>query len=388
MSNAIIKTIRDILVTSGKFLASDIEKQISYSRGSLNKTLRDLVSEEVLLMSPRSGAAVKYRLHDNEKALRFLFVERNGLMIEDLARAWGARLQTATLKANRYVAAGLLLKHGLPPKKIVYELLDVFEQDFSPEQKKVIEKYYAYVTPDGRLLKGIQGFSYWFKNKSGRKDIKQLAQEYLDVRRKYYQGQVNVSLISATDKINQVFGADSQLSGLFHRDFDALPIFGKTYLSRMVGIAKSGRANATVMNYIVDSITESIQYLLKNYQIQAVAFIPPTVSRKVQILDYIAKKLQLSLPTIKLEKKSGLVPVQQKSLKNINDRILNAKNTIVVVPSASYDNVLLIDDVTGSGATLNETARKFLEKGIAQKVLAFTVTGSAEANDFEVISEV
>ena len=52
-----------------------------------------------------------------------------------------------------------------------------------------------------------------------------------------------------------------------------------------------------------------------------------------------------------------------------------------------YNNILLIYDVTGSGATLNETAKKIITQGIAQKVYAFTITGSAKAGVFDIISE-
>jgi len=155
----------------------------------------------------------------------------------------------------------------------------------------------------------------------------------------------------------------------------------------MVAIAKAGRANSLVMNYIVNSIQASIDYIIAEHKIDALAFIPPTVSRRVQLLDFIAKKLKFNLPVIELNKKIGFVPVQQKSLKKIEDRIINARNTIEITASKNYNNVLLIDDITGSGATLNETATKLIDRGLANKVLAFTITGSAKAKDFEVISE-
>ncbi len=46
----------------------------------------------------------------------------------------------------------------------------------------------------------------------------------------------------------------------------------------------------------------------------------------------------------------------------------------------------LIDDAVGSGATLQETARKIKDRGIAKKVYGVALVGSIKG--FEVISEV
>lgn len=48
--------------------------------------------------------------------------------------------------------------------------------------------------------------------------------------------------------------------------------------------------------------------------------------------------------------------------------------------------LLLIDDAVGSGATLNETAKKLKQMGIAKRVYGFAVVGSLKG--FEVIREV
>lgn len=51
--------------------------------------------------------------------------------------------------------------------------------------------------------------------------------------------------------------------------------------------------------------------------------------------------------------------VQQKSLKEMRDRILNAEDTMVISHILyNYKKVLIIDDFTGSGATLNVIAKK------------------------------
>lgn len=380
--------IADTLVNKGVFAISDIENQIEVSRSWLSKTLRRLVERNILLMTSESGSLVRYKLANSKDAVDYIFNSRDNLSADQLAKAWGIGLASAKRNIKFFVEEGVVLKQGLPPQKIIYSLSrsdDIF--DVSDDARKAIDKYYLYVTPDGQLLKGVTGFLYWAKNKSGRSDIKSLADEYLSTRRNLYNDKDKVFLIDATEKIRQVFGEENKLIRLFHRDFDSLPVFGKTYLSQMIRIAKAGRTNTAVMNYIVDSMRDSIKHIIQTYHIDAIAFIPPTVMRKTQLMTFMAKKLRLDLPIIPTSKHSGLVPVQQKSLKNIKDRVLNAEKTIVVPHATQYENVLLIDDVTGSGATLNSTAKKILNQSIAKKVYGFTVTGSAKANDFEVISE-
>lgn len=380
--------IVDNLKRRGAFAISELEWRTDTSRSWLNKLLHGLVDDNILIMTFGSGAGVRYKLANNKTALAFLFRGNDNLTIDELAQAWGVGIQSAKKNIKAFVDSGIAIKQGTPPKKILYSLArQDNDHGLSDEQKQVIDKYYAYVTPDGRLLKGVYGFLYWAENKSGRRDFGSLAQEYLNTRRKFYDNKDKVFLIDATEKIRQVFGNETRLTKLFHRDFDALPVFGKTYLSQMIRIAKAGRTNAAVMNYIVDNIRDSIRHILDEYDIDAIGFIPPTVMRKTQLMTFIAKKLRVGLPVIPIDKYKALVPVQQKSLKKVEDRVQNASKTIVISDSSRYDHVLLIDDVTGSGATLNETAKKLLDSNIAKKVYGFTVTGSAKANDFEVISE-
>lgn len=380
----IVKTLQE----KGAFAISDIEKGNELSRSSISKNLRDLLDEKILLLSPSQGAAARYRLAVSEKALNFLFSNIEKADIDTLAKVWGIGVASAKKYVKSFVDGGVLIKQGLPPNKIIYYFGKIKnDYELSEEQKAELEKNYVYVTPDGQLLRGERAFLYWALNKSGRKDIKALAQEYLDTRKRYYSEKNKIFLIDATDKLEQVFGSDTKVKKLFHRDFDAIPVFGKSYLGQIVRIAKSGRANTPVMVSIVEKIQDSIKHLITQYGIDAVGFIPPTVMRKTQLMTFLARRLDISLPLISLAKTKRSIQVQQKSLKRLEDRVLNASSTILASSDARYDKVLLIDDVTGSGATINETAKKIIEQGIAREVYGFTITGSAKAGVFEVISE-
>ncbi len=100
----------------------------------------------------------------------------------------------------------------------------------------------------------------------------------------------------------------------------------------------------------------------------------------------LERLLALTVPKINLTKIKTPITVPQKTLNKLEDRVENAKHTIVASNGQSYGKVLLIDDALGSGATLNETARKLKEQGIAQEIIGIAITGSFSG--FEVISEV
>jgi len=93
------------------------------------------------------------------------------------------------------------------------------------------------------------------------------------------------------------------------------------------------------------------------------------------------------LPIINLQKIKTELIIPQKTLSKIEDRVENASQTIMVNDTRSYKNILLIDDAVGSGATINETAKKLREKKIAKnKIFGLAITGSFKG--FEVISEI
>jgi predicted amidophosphoribosyltransferase len=89
---------------------------------------------------------------------------------------------------------------------------------------------------------------------------------------------------------------------------------------------------------------------------------------------------------IDIKKISGIIPVPQKSLLKLEERIRNAENTFAITDRRSYDHVMLIDDAVGSGATLNEVAGKIRNKGVARKITGLAIVGSFKG--FDVITDI
>lgn len=95
----------------------------------------------------------------------------------------------------------------------------------------------------------------------------------------------------------------------------------------------------------------------------------------------------MPLPSVELFKVfAGRLPIAQKSLSRLNERIENARDTIFIKDKdIPYERILIIDDALGSGATINEVARKLKQISNA-KIYAYVIVGSYEG--FEVVREV
>jgi predicted amidophosphoribosyltransferase len=82
---------------------------------------------------------------------------------------------------------------------------------------------------------------------------------------------------------------------------------------------------------------------------------------------------------------SNAIAVPQKALSKLYERVANARNTFVVLEKKKYKNILILDDAIGSGATINEIAKKIKDKKVAKHTIGLAITGSYKG--FEVISE-
>lgn len=283
------------------------------------------------------------------------------------------------------VDAGVIAKAGKPPK--VYYVLanttSVAEIDIDRTQRAVIEDNFLYITPSGQSYNGVDGFVRWCSDRG--MDAVRSADQYLNTFKKYEKYRNADGLIDGTRKIKDAF-ATSELDRVFYVDFYAIEIFGKTKLGQMLLFAKQSQ-DRKLINEMADLVKPKIEGMIERYNIDAVGFIPPTVKRELQFIRQLERRLNLNVRPIAIEKVRTPVVVPQKTLNKIEDRVTNAKDTIVVVEPRSYNNILLIDDAVGSGATLNETAAKLRDKKIAKhKIIGLSITGSFKG--FDVISEV
>ena len=278
----------------------------------------------------------------------------------------------------------LIKKTGQAPM-VFYAVVSETEPTVSilNENDRFIDENYIYVSPSGEMIRGLEGFKVWCdKNKF---DFGKEKSVYIKKIKNIEKVRKN-NLISAK---HSVLSGKKQLylDDIFFSDFYNIDYFGKTKLGQLVYLGKSSQSKELIRE-IAKIIKPSIMHLIEKYEIGLICFVPPTIDRKVQFLDVLKKSLRINLPEVVATKVPSQTKVPQKTLRKLEDRILNAQMTIAVNPNQKINkNVLFIDDATGSGATLNEVAKKL--RNISKekiKIIGYSVVGSYK--NFDVISEV
>ncbi len=323
-----------------------------------------------------------------EKIL-ILFNNYGELSVKEIVSKTALSKQMVHLVLNKLIDSGKIEKLGLPPKTI-YRLLETKtklvndEFNFSDEQLNFLSKAMIVVTETGNLLEGIEAFIHWCRQR--KLPIEKTLSEFMLTKQKYNQYYEPSGLINGTAKLNGTKGYDKiWIDELFYLDFYAIERFGKTKLGTLLHYAKQGQ-NKFLMNLMMAEITEKVKTFLKSINADAIGFVPPTIRREVQIMKYIQNKLNISLPVLEIKKISGIIPVPQKSLSKLEERISNAENTFAITEQRIFNHLVLIDDAVGSGSTLNQIARKIKDKGIAKKITGLAIVGSFKG--FDVITDV
>lgn len=283
--------------------------------------------------------------------------------------------------------SGRIVKSGVPPR-VYYSLSTPKVNNVSKVELvdtkiyALIEKEFYYISPRGTIHEGYEGFLYWCNERE--MDIKKTAVRYAEIIEKYHSYR-RAGLIDGTYKIKSSFD-EVYIDKVFYVDFYSIEIFGKTKLGQLLLFAKQSQ-NRKLINEIADIIKPSLLTLMEKYDIDGVGFIPPTVKRQLQLMRVLQNRLNLDVRTVSINKIQTPVIVPQKTLTKIGDRVINAQETMSIDDLGSYRNILLIDDALGSGATLNEIAKKIRHRDICKgKIIGFVITGSFKG--FEVISEV
>lgn len=316
------------------------------------------------------------------------FIRENGrARVSDLVEYLGLGNVAIHRQLKRLMENGVLIKVGTPPKVFYLpaERLEKPERKRTGSAEKLVEKTYLYVTPAGEMLLGTAGFAVWAKK--AKREAGAAAAEYVRARKQADKFIGKSGWIDATEKIQKTFQDDTFANKVLYKDFYALPVFGKTRLGQLVLHGKQAQSKE-IVKQIAGECQGLIKKIIRRFGIEAVGFLPHSIPRRIQFLKELRKQLKLNLPEVELVKAyAGKIPVAQKSLASLEERVENARSTIMIGDiKRRFASILLIDDAVGSGATLNETARKLKIAGIAKKVTGFAIVGSMKG--FEVIREI
>lgn len=330
------------------------------------------------------------RTDTRDKIVNFIKTHRR-VRPHDLVREFRLSPVAVHKQLKHLIGTGKISKIGKPPL-VYYNYtidLDLLRQSISlvDKQEPEIERSYLYISSSGEKLEGMEGFAAWVRETKQETQFSQLVSEYVKIRESANKHYSNFGWIDATHKLVDTF-QDVYVDKLLYQDFYALPKFGKTKLGQLVLYAKQSQSKL-LMQEVVELIKPVINKIIRQYKIEAVSFIPFTIPRNIQFLKELALHLAIKASDVKLDKVfTGPVRIAQKSLPKLEQRVENARSTIFPAKSkVSYKRILLIDDAVGSGATLNEAAKKVKEEGIVKdKIIAYAIVGSMKG--FEVISEI
>ncbi len=325
-----------------------------------------------------------------EKILQ-LFQENTEWTVHELTEKLGASKQMIHIALNQLLESGQLHKLGRTPKT-VYKIIPVSSNlqtiqntvVFSIEDEEYLQKRWLEVTTTGNLLEGANAFVYWCNQR--KESILKTFEEYKITRIKYDAYYKEDGSINGMEKLRNTKGYENiWLDDLHYLDFYAIERFGKTRLGTLLHFAKQGQSIPLIRRMIIE-IKPRILEFIKVHNVDAIGFVPPTLRREVQLMKVLAKGLNIPLPQINIKKLNGLIPVPQKSLSKLQERIDNASGSFTIMEQRSFSHVLLIDDAVGSGATLNQVAEKLKNKKTAQRVSGLAIVGSFKG--FDVITDV
>ena len=275
-------------------------------------------------------------------------------------------------------------KIGSSPK-VFYKIIE-FKQDkseYNVEKENILllENHFFFVSPIGERYSGLDAMINWCNRQN--LPLEKTIDDYKKTLKKYNSYKKNY-IIDGIQKLKSTF-KNVYLNRLFYLDFYAIERFGKTKLGYFLLYSKQGQA-ISFMNELILHVKPKIELLIKSNSFDAIAFTPPTVKRDYQIIKMLEKNCNFGLRVLKIEKLKTPIIVPQKTLSKLDDRILNAQNTMLVTEKNSFNHVLLIDDAVGSGATLNEIAKQMKKKNIAKKITGLALVGSFKG--FDIISEI
>ena len=324
---------------------------------------------------------------DTKKKIYELCHQEGGVRPHDMVAVLGVNKSSIHRHLRKLQDDGKIEKKGMAPRVFYVAVMEkpkVNSFVFPENVTAIIKEHFCYFLPNGKELLGVEAFCSFLERTSQDKNLLARAKEYVDILKEVYVFRKKDHLICAARKMQDTFD-EVYLKQVYYSDFYSLPKYGKTKLGQYILHGKSGQSRQLIKRVSFMTNTD-IATIIRKHKIDAVCFAPHSIPRRIPFLKEFKLNLNLALPEVQLVKSFfGQVPIAQKSLTKLSERIENARETILMKDKhIPYKRVLVIDDALGSGATLNEIGRKLVAKG--SSVWGYAIVGSYKG--FEVIKEI
>ncbi len=303
---------------------------------------------------------------------------------------------TANIYLAKLVSEGKLIKEG-SGAHVTYRIVDTkylpentsnskrASHHFSYAQSTLLDEHFLKYDVDGQLLVGVEGFITWCEQR--KLDPYTKYDNYALCLKALTKMHTSCGVLDATNEFIKHVDSPA-LDMIYYADQYKLNEFGRSKLAEMGFLGKQLQ-DLELLEQVIAQILRKLECVIKTSKVDALAFTPPTLKRKHQILDLLDTALtHIPLPRLRLVKDYPTkIATPQKSLKKREERVNNAKKSIYVYDPrvGEYATVLLIDDFVGSGATLNETAKKLKKEGV-KKVIGFAIVGNMDMS-YDIINE-
>lgn len=314
-----------------------------------------------------------------------------------IAQKAGITRPTANKYLAKLVGDGKVVKSG-KGAHVMYQItspdtipanasvIQVHDHDFLYQETRILDEHFLKYDADGSELRGVQGFIMWCDQRN------------LDPYSKYHDYE---KIPHTLDRLYNQCGVLDAM-GEFAKHVDAVALdalyyadqyrwneFGRSKLAEMAFFGKQLQYRE-LLQQVMQMIVRKLECVIKTSHVDAIALTPPSIDRSVQLLDILDDVIaHISLPRVNLVKDyPTAIRIPQKSLRKRADRVRNAQKSIYVHDNHAkdYHHILLIDDFVGSGATLNETAKKLKIQGV-EKVTGFAIVGNLDLS-YDVIQEI
>ena len=296
----------------------------------------------------------------------------------DLQRVLGISLQAIHRHLKYLCDNGYIEKVGRTPR-VFYRFL---RKPPVVVKSPLIDRHFLFKDAVGNIHSGVAGFLLWSQGNLKKYSLVEkvhLYEQYVRELQDLQKKDVVFSLEGKMSDFHKQSGEEVYLQGVVCAVPYAFPDFGKTKESILLSIAKEGSSQSREFaDQLIGDFLPILSSYVKKEGFDAIAFIPPSASRRVQLMSVLYKRFSTisTLPVISIGKRHGHVPQQQKHLGKIADRLVNADRSFFIRPTdEAYNKVLLVDDFVGSGATMNQIAKKLLRQGVAKKVWGIGIVG-------------